>query len=80
MGKVFDQIDETLRQFVERQHLFFVATAPASVDGHVNCSPKGLDTFRILGPPTVAYLDYTGSGAETIAHLRETGRPLPRKG
>ena len=74
MGKVFDQIDETLRQFVERQHLFFVATAPASVDGHVNCSPKGLDTFRILGPATVAYLDYTGSGAETIAHLRENGR------
>ncbi|HEU4887510.1 MAG TPA: pyridoxamine 5'-phosphate oxidase family protein [Thermoanaerobaculia bacterium] len=74
MGKVFTEIDEALRGFVERQHVFFVATAPASVDGHVNCSPKGLDTLRILGPTTVAYLDYTGSGAETIAHLRENGR------
>lgn len=74
MGKVFAEIDEALREFVERQHVFFVATAPASVDGHVNCSPKGLDTLRILGPTTVAYLDYTGSGAETIAHLRENGR------
>ena len=74
MGKTHDVIDDALRRFVERQHVFFVATAPASLDGHVNCSPKGLDTLRVLGPRTVAYLDYTGSGAETIAHLRENGR------
>ncbi len=74
MGKTFDEIDEAMQRFVERQHMFFVATAPASVNGHVNCSPKGLDTLRILGPTSVAYLDYAGSGAETIAHLRENGR------
>jgi hypothetical protein len=74
MGKIYSEIDETLREFVERQHVFFVATAPSSVDGHVNCSPKGLDSLRILGPTTVIYLDYTGSGAETIAHVRENGR------
>jgi len=74
MGKTFSEIDESLRDFVERQHVFFVATAPSSVDGHVNCSPKGLDSLRILGPSTVIYLDYTGSGAETIAHVRENGR------
>ena len=72
MGKTFDEIDETLRDFVERQHVFFVATAPTGIDGHVNCSPKGLDTLRILGPRTVMYLDYTGSGAETdCARARE---------
>lgn len=74
MGKTFSEIDEPLRNFIRRQHVFFVATAPASVDGHINCSPKGLDSLRILGPTTVAYLDYAGSGAETIAHLRENGR------
>jgi len=74
MGKTFDAIDDSLRKFVERQHVFFVATAPAGAEGHVNCSPKGLDSLRILGPRTVAYVDYTGSGAETIAHLRENGR------
>jgi len=74
MGKLFDRIDDSLRAFVERQHLFFVATAPAGMEGHINCSPKGLDSLRIIGPTTVIYLDYTGSGAETIAHLRENGR------
>ncbi len=54
--------------------MFFVSTAPSGDDGHVNCSPKGLDTFRILGPTTVAYLDFVGSGVETIAHLRQNGR------
>src|SRR5216684_7162188 len=54
--------------------MFFVASAPLDPDGHVNLSPKGLDTFRILGPRTVAYLDFTGSGVETIAHLKENGR------
>jgi hypothetical protein len=74
MGKTYSEIDESLREFVERQHLFFVATAPSSIDGHVNCSPKGLDSLRIVGPRTVIYLDYTGSGAETIAHIRENAR------
>jgi hypothetical protein len=54
--------------------MFFVASAPLDANGHVNLSPKGLDTFRILGPTTVAYLDFNGSGVETIAHLKENGR------
>jgi len=74
MAKVYDRIDDNLADWMRRQHLFFVATAPLAADGHVNCSPKGLDTFAILGPNTIAYLDLTGSGAETIAHLRENGR------
>lgn len=60
--------------WIQRQHIFFVATAPLASDGHVNCSPKGGDSFRILDPLTFAYQDLTGSGAETIAHLRENGR------
>lgn len=74
MGKLFPTIDDRLRAFIEAQQLFFVATAPSGDEGHVNCSPKGLDTFRILGPTTVAYLDFTGSGVETIAHVRQNGR------
>ncbi|HVK10908.1 MAG TPA: pyridoxamine 5'-phosphate oxidase family protein [Gemmataceae bacterium] len=74
MGKVFTELDDDLRAFIARQHVFFVATAPLSPDGHVNVSPKGLDTFRVLGPTTVAYQDLTGSGVETVAHLRENGR------
>jgi hypothetical protein len=74
MGKQFDAIDPGLRDFIGRQHVFFVGTAPTSLEGHLNVSPKGLDTFRILGPRTVAYLDLTGSGIETVAHLRENGR------
>lgn len=74
MGKVFDEIDAQLGAFIERQHMFFVATAPLAADGHVNLSPKGLDSFAILGPHSVAYLDLTGSGIETVAHLRENGR------
>ena len=61
-------------KFIREQKLFFVATAPLDAAGHVNVSPKGLDTFRILGPTTVAYVDLTGSGVETIAHVRENGR------
>jgi predicted pyridoxine 5'-phosphate oxidase superfamily flavin-nucleotide-binding protein len=76
MGKIFDAIDDELRAFIEAQKVFFVATAPLSADGHVNLSPKGLDTFRILGPHEVAYLDLTGSGIETLAHLRENGRAV----
>jgi hypothetical protein len=74
MAKLYPAIDDGLRAFVERQHLFFVATAPAGAEGHINCSPKGLDSLRILGPTTVAYIDYYGSGVETIAHIRENGR------
>ena len=74
MGKLYEGITPELVAWVEQQHLFFVGTAPLSADGHVNCSPKGLDTLRILDARHVAYLDLTGSGAETIAHLRENGR------
>jgi hypothetical protein len=74
MGKVYHEINEKIQSFIAKQHMFFVATAPSSVDGHLNCSPKGLNTFCILSPTQVAYLDYVGSGAETIAHLRENGR------
>jgi hypothetical protein len=74
MGKVYEEIDKGLGDFIGRQHLFFVGTAPTDLDGHLNVSPKGLDTFRILGPKSVAYLDLTGSGIETVAHLRENGR------
>jgi hypothetical protein len=75
VGKVYSEIDEQLSAWIERQHLFFVATAPLAGDGHVNVSPKGdLRWFRILGPTEVAYLDFVGSGAETIAHVRENGR------
>jgi hypothetical protein len=74
MGKTYAEIDDRLRSFISRQHMFFVASAPTGPDGHVNCSPKGLDTFRILAPTRVAYLDFVGSGVETIAHLRQNGR------
>jgi Pyridoxamine 5'-phosphate oxidase len=70
----FTAISDDLARWWEEQPLFFVATAPSGGDGHVNCSPKGLDTLRILGPQRVAYLDLTGSGVETIAHLRDNGR------
>jgi hypothetical protein len=75
MGKVYEAIEPKLAAWIERQHLFFVATAPLAADGHVNVSPKGdLRWFRILGPREVAYLDFVGSGAETIAHARDNGR------
>lgn len=74
MGKVFEAIDDSLASWIQEQRLFFVATAPLAADGLVNCSPKGLDSFAILDPHNVAYLDLTGSGAETIAHVRENGR------
>lgn len=67
-------IDTELATWIAKQHLFFVGTAPLAAKGHVNVSPKGGDSFRVLGPMEVAYLDYTGSGAETAAHLRENGR------
>jgi hypothetical protein len=74
MGKIRSTIDDEARQFIAAQKIFFVASAPLAADGHVNLSPKGLDTFRILDPVTVAYLDFNGSGIETIAHLKENGR------
>ncbi|NHC13062.1 pyridoxamine 5'-phosphate oxidase family protein [Motilibacter deserti] len=74
MGKVFDGIDESLQRWIDAQRMFFVATAPLSGDGHVNVSPRGHDTFSVLGPHRVGWVDYTGSGVETIAHLRENGR------
>lgn len=74
MGKVLEGLDDELVAFISGQHMFFVATAPLSAEGHVNVSPKGLDAFRVLGPARVAYLDLVGSGVETVAHLRENGR------
>jgi hypothetical protein len=73
MGKVLDALDDKLIGWIGEQHVFFVASAP-SEGGHVNVSPKGHDAFRVLDPNRVAYLDLTGSGAETIAHTRENGR------
>jgi len=74
MGKILAELDDRLQAFIAEQQMFFVATAPLAAGGHINLSPKGLDTFRILSPKVVAYLDLTGSGVETIAHLRENGR------
>ena len=75
MGKVYDGIDAHQREWIARQALFFVGTAPLAGDGHVNVSPKGpIGSLRVLDEHTVAYLDVIGSGAETIAHLRENGR------
>ena len=74
MGKVLDDIDQGMARQLESTPVFFVATAPADPSTHVNLSPRGLDTFRVLGPLRVAWLDLTGSGVETIAHLRADGR------
>ncbi len=74
MAKLFDTIDDTLRAFLLQQHVFFVATAPSRADGHLNLSPKGLPSFFIAGPRTVGYIDFNGSGIETLAHLRDDGR------
>ena len=74
MGQVHDELPDAIARFLGEQPVFFVASAPLGVDGHVNLSPKGGDTFRVIDPRTVAYLDLTGSGVETIAHLRENGR------
>lgn len=75
MGRRYDEIDERLARWIAAQPLFFVGSAPLAGDGHVNVSPKGpIGSLRVLGATTVAYLDIVGSGAETIAHLRENGR------
>ena len=74
MSKQLDSIDSELAAWIARQRVFFVATAPLSAEGHINVSPKGGDAFRVLGPMEVAYQDYTGSGAESAAHVIENGR------
>jgi hypothetical protein len=75
MGKIHESIDGRLGAFIAAQHVFFVATAPSGSDGHINVSPKGMaGTFAVLGPQRVAYLDYFGSGIETVAHLKDNGR------
>ena len=74
MGKIYESIDKKLSEWLSAQKIFFVATAPLSPEGHVNCSPKDGESFRILDERTVAYLDLTGSGVETIAHLKENER------
>jgi hypothetical protein len=75
MGRLYDEIDERMARWIGEQALFFVGSAPLDADGHVNVSPKGpIGSLRVLGPTTIAYLDVVGSGAETIAHVRENGR------
>lgn len=74
MGALHETITPELVEFIREQPLFFVASAPLSGEGHVNVSPKGMDTFRLLSPTRVMYLDLTGSGNETAAHVRENGR------
>jgi hypothetical protein len=74
VGKQFATLEPKLVDWIDRQRLFFVGTAPSD-DGHVNVSPKGpIGSLRVLGDTTIAYLDWVGSGVETIAHLRENGR------
>ena len=74
MGKFHDSIQTAHKAFIEKQHIFFVATAPLSAAGRVNLSPKGLDCFRVLSPTRVAYMDLISSGNETSAHTLENGR------
>ncbi|MBV8949936.1 MAG: pyridoxamine 5'-phosphate oxidase family protein, partial [Actinobacteria bacterium] len=74
MARTYELITDEIKSFIGRQHVFFVGTAPSGAGGHVNVSPKGLDTFRVLDGHTVAWLDLTGSGIETVSHLRDNGR------
>ncbi len=74
MGKFHDSIKPAHKEFIEKQHIFFVATAPLSADGHINLSPKGLDCFKVLSDNKVGYMDLISSGNETSAHTRENGR------
>ena len=74
MGKEYTEIDAGIQRWMARQHMFFVSTAPLQGDGHVNCSPKGLESLIVLGPRQLAYLDVGGSGIETVAHVKENGR------
>jgi len=74
MGKIYASIDEKLKEWLSAQKVFFVATAPLSREGHVNCSPKDGGSFRVIDEQTVVYLDLTGSGVETMAHVKENER------
>ena len=74
MGKLHDSIKPAHKEFIEKQHIFFVSTAPLSADGRINLSPKGLDCFRVLSGNKVAYMDLISSGNETSAHTLENGR------
>lgn len=74
MSEATTLLSHTQQAWIKKQKVFFVSTAPLSAEGHINCSPKGLDSLRVLNEHTVAYQDFAGSGAETIAHLRENGR------
>ena len=74
MAKFYDQLEDKHRDFIAAQKMFFVATAPRADEGRINLSPKGYDSFRVVGPNRVAYADLGGSGAETLAHVRENGR------
>jgi hypothetical protein len=74
MAKFFDDIQPQHQVFIEKQKMFFVASAPLAANGHVNLSPKGIDSFKVLSPIKVAYMDFTGSGNETSAHILENGR------
>ena len=74
MGKEYTEIDDRIQKWMQRQQVFFVATAPSAADGLINCSPKGLDSLRVIGPRELAYVDTGGSGIETVAHLRDNGR------
>lgn len=75
MARILEAISDELAAWINDQHVFFVASAPLAPDGHVNLSPKGFaGSFAVLGPHDVAYLDRVGSGAETIAHVRENER------
>jgi Pyridoxamine 5'-phosphate oxidase len=74
MGKIYESIDGKLKEWLLAQKVFFVATAPLCANGHVNCSPKDGESFRVIDERTVVYLDLTGSGVETIAHVKENER------
>lgn len=74
MGKFYDSIKPAHQEFIQKQHIFFVSTAPLSPEGHINLSPKGLDSFRVLSENQVAYMDLVSSGNETSAHTLENGR------
>ena len=74
MGKTYEALDSRLITFIKAQKVFFVATAPLSAEGSVNVSPKGYDSLVVIDPHTVAYVDLGGSGIETLAHIRESGR------
>jgi Pyridoxamine 5'-phosphate oxidase len=74
MGQIYESIDAKLQEWLLSQKVFFVATAPLSQEGHVNCSPKDGESFRVLDEKTLVYLDLTGSGVETMAHVKENKR------